>query len=217
MIQTSTTPKTSAISANGASIPVRDVVGASLKWLLPLLLLTVGYRLVASSVDFLGNTAPLMAIAFGGAMLLGIRFWWLSVALLLASDLALGLIHGGGSGIGFYTLMSAVFYIVVAFLGGKAGRREKIWPMMWCGTLLCGVLFYVVANTYSWFIWPGYAMSPAGWWQAQTTGVPGINPPAWMFLRNSLIADSIWCGLAGLLYLAQRRSQGLTVATAATH
>ncbi|NLT69994.1 MAG: hypothetical protein GXX91_04790 [Verrucomicrobiaceae bacterium] len=190
--------------------------GASLKWLLPLLVLTVGYRVATSSVDFLGNTAPLMAITFGGAMLLGPRFWWLPVALLLTSDLALGLFHGGGSGIGSYTLMSAVFYIVVALLGGKAGRREKIWPMMWCGTLLFGLLFYVVANTYSWLVWPGYAMTPAGWWQAQTTGVPGINPPAWMFLRNALIADSIWCGLAGLLYFAQRRSQGAAVVVAAS-
>src|SRR5690606_32197297 len=115
--------------------------GASLKWLLPLLVLTVGYRVATSSVDFLGNTAPLMAITFGGAMLLGPRFWWLPVALLLTSDLALGLFHGGGSGIGCYTLMSAVFYIVVALLGGTPGRREIIWPMMWCGTLLCGLLF----------------------------------------------------------------------------
>ena len=149
-------------------------------------------------------------------MLLGLRGWGLPVALLLASDLALGLLHGGGSGIGSYTLMSVVFYLIVAFLGGRVGRREKIWPMMWCGTLLCGLLFYVVANTYSWLVWPGYAMTPTGWWQAQTTGVPGINPPAWMFLRNALIADSIWCGLAGLLYLAQRRSQGIAVATVAT-
>ena len=90
---------------------------------------------------------------------------------------------------------------------GKAGRLEKIWPMMWCGTLLCGVLFYAVANTYSWLAWPGYQMSAAGWWQAQTTGLPGINPPAWMFLRNALIADSIWCAIAGLLCFAQHRSR----------
>ncbi len=179
----------------------------SLKWLVPLLLLTVGYRVAASSFDFLGNTAPLMAITFGGAMLLGARFWWLPVVLLVSSDLALGLVHGGGGGIGFYTLMSAFFYVAVAFIGGKAGRFGKIWPMMWCGTLLCGVLFYAVANTYSWFLWSGYEKSPIGWWQAQTTGVPGINPPAWMFLRNSLIADSIWCAIAGLLCFVERRSQ----------
>lgn len=186
----------------------------SLKWLLPLLLLTVGYRVAASSFDFLGNTAPLMAITFGGAMLLGVRFWWLPVVLLVASDLVLGFVHGSGSGIGSYTLMSALFYVTVAFIGGKAGRLEKIWPMMWCGTLLCGVLFYAVANTYSWLAWPGYQMTAAGWWQAQTTGLPGINPPAWMFLRNALIADSIWCAIAGVLCFAQHRLQEPNAATA---
>ncbi|MEX2580207.1 MAG: DUF6580 family putative transport protein [Verrucomicrobiales bacterium] len=169
-----------------------------------LLAVTVAYRVVASHFDFLGNTAPLMAIAFGGALLLGARYWWLPVALLVASDLVLGIVHGGG-GIGGYTVMSAFFYLGVAWVGGHAGRRERVWPKMWCGTLLCGVLFYVFANTYSWLLWPGYEKSLAGWWQSQTVGVPGISPPAWMFLRNALIADSIWCAVAGVLFFAQRR------------
>jgi len=179
--------------------------------LLALLVITVCYRVFASEFDFLGNTAPLMAIAFGGALLLGSRFWWLPVVLLVASDLVLGLIHGSG-GIGGYTVMSTMFYLGVAWIGGHAGRREKIWPMMWCGTLLCGVLFYVFANTYSWLAWPGYEKSLAGWWQSQTIGVPGIYPPAWMFLRNALIADSIWCTLAGILFFAQRRASAAPVA-----
>lgn len=178
-----------------------------------LLLLTVVYRVVASHFDFLGNTAPLMAIAFGGALLLGARLWWLPVVLLIASDLILGVWHGAG-GIGRYTLMSAVFYLGVAWIAGRAGRRGKIWPMMWCGTLLCSVLFYLFANSFSWMVFAGYEKSLAGWWQAQTTGVPGINPPAWMFLRNALIADSIWCAVAGLLVFAVRKSDGAEPAVA---
>jgi hypothetical protein len=172
--------------------------------LVSLLLITVAYRLMASHYDFLGNTAPLMAIAFGGALLMGSRFWFVPVLLLVVSDLALGFWHGQG-GIGGYTLMSMTFYLVVGWIGGRAGQREKIWPMMWFGTLSCGVLFYAFANTYSWMMWPGYEKSLAGWWQSQTIGVPGINPPAWMFLRNALIADSIWCALAGMLFFAEKR------------
>ncbi|MDF1823258.1 MAG: hypothetical protein P1U68_01375 [Verrucomicrobiales bacterium] len=178
-----------------------------------LLLLTVVYRVAVSHVDFLGNTAPLMAIAFGGALLLGARFWWIPVVLLVASDLILGVWHGSG-GIGRYTLMSAVFYLAVAWLAGRAGRSGKIWPMMWCGTMLCSVLFYVFANTFSWMVFAGYEKSLAGWWQAQTSGVPGINPPAWMFLRNALIADSIWCGIAGLVVLLGRTRSGVESAVA---
>jgi len=169
-----------------------------------LLLITVAYRLLASHYDFLGNTAPLMAIAFGGALLMGSGFWFVPVLLLVVSDLVLGFWHGQG-GVGGYTLMSMTFYLVVSWIGGRAGQREKIWPMMWMGTLSCSVLFYLFANTYSWLMWPGYEKSIAGWWQSQTIGVPGINPPAWMFLRNALIADSIWCALAGLLFFAEKR------------
>lgn len=191
--------------------PFRESVGLSLVWIVSLLLLTVGYRVFASTHDSLGNTAPLMAIAFGGAMFLGARWWWLPVALLVASDLILGFLNGGG-GLGAYTAMSASFYVLVAYLGGLAGRRQRIWPMMWCGTLLCGILFYLIANTYSWVVWSGYEKSFAGWWQSQSTGVPGVNPPSWMFLRNSLIADTIWCSLAGLLCFARRGSHGSSAA-----
>ena len=180
-------------SRKATSLPARSLFLIGL-----LLLVTIVYRVIASHFDFLGNTAPLMAIAFGGALLLGARFWWIPVALLIASELILGVWHGSG-GIGRYTLMSAVFYLGVAWVGGRAARTGKVWPVMWCGTLLCSVLFYAFANTFSWMVFAGYEKSLAGWWQAQTTGVPGINPPAWMFLRNALIADSIWCAAAGLL------------------
>lgn len=187
-------------SRKATAIPSRSLVLIGL-----LLLVTVVYRVVASHFDFLGNTAPLMAIAFGGALLLGARFWWIPVALLIVSDLILGVWHGSG-GIGRYTLMSAVFYLGVAWIAGRAARTGKVWPMMWCGTLLCSILFYAFANTFSWMVFAGYEKSLAGWWQAQTTGVPGINPPAWMFLRNALMADSIWCALAGLMVLAGRKT-----------
>jgi hypothetical protein len=54
-------------------------------------------------------------------------------------------------------------------------------------------------------VFGGYEKSLAGWWQSQTTGVPGINPPAWMFLRNALIADSIWCAIAAAVVLLERK------------
>lgn len=171
----------------------------SLPLVLLLLVITVSYRVIASKFEFLGNTAPLMAIAFGGALLLGARFWWLPVLLLLVSDLMLGFLNGGG-GVGGYTVMSLFFYLGVAWIGGHAGNRGRIWPTMWLGTLLCGITFYVVANTYSFLMWPGYEKSLAGWWQSQTIGNPNFSPPAWVFLRNALVADSIWCALAGILF-----------------
>lgn len=169
-----------------------------------LLLVTTGYRIAASHFDFLGNTAPLMAIAFGGAFLLGARFWWVPAVLLVASDLLLGIWNGGG-GIGGYTLFSVTFYLFVAFVASRFAGQSHPLLTLWCGTLTCSVLFYVLANTYSFLMWPGYEKSLAGWLQSQTTGVPGVQPPAWVFLRNALIADSIWCAIAGSIFFFERR------------
>jgi len=177
----------------------------SVALVLSLLLLTVAYRLGSSRFEALGNTAPLMAIAFAGTLLLGragtsgrAGWWalWLPALLLVASDLALGWWHGGG-GVGTYTLFSAVFYSAVALsawaLGSGGGR---FWPLLWCGTLLWSLGFYLAANTFSWLASPAYAKTLAGWWQSQTFGIPGY-PPTWMFLRNAILADTAWCALAG--------------------
>jgi len=181
----------------------------SVALVLSLLLLTVAYRLGASHFPALGNTAPLMAIAFAGTLLLGrsgisggaLRWLpWLPVLLLVASDLALGWWHGSG-GVGSYTLFSAFFYVAVALsavaLGSFAlrGGGRGFWPLLWCGTLLWCVGFYFAANTLSWIVSPAYAKTLAGWWQSQTFGVPGY-PPSWMFLRNAILANTAWCALA---------------------
>lgn len=148
-----------------------------------------------------------MATAFGGALLLGLRFWWIPALALVVSDLILGFWHGSG-GIGGYTILSACFIFAVSYTAAVLGRRKKTWARMLFGTLVCSVAFYVVANTYSWLAWPGYEKSLFGWWQSQTVGVPNVSPPAWAFLRNALIADTIWCGLAGVLFFFDFRSLG---------
>lgn len=182
-------------------------------WALVLILLGAAYRIAAPSLGWPGNTAPLMAITFGGAMLLGMRFWWVPFLILLISDLTLGWITPG-AGIGIYTLVSALVYLLTAWLGATLGQRRASWPLMWCGTLLSGVFFYLVANTLSWLSLPGYEMSLLGWWQSQTIGLPQFSPAAWVFLRNALIADTIWCVLAGLVWMSLRQPSTLTVAEA---
>src|SRR5690606_4764444 len=108
-----------------------------------------------------------------------------------------------------------LFYLATAWAGSVPGRTLQIWPAMWCGTLLCGVLFYAIANTFSWAVLPGYAKTFAGWWQSQTTGLPEFSPPSWVFLRNSLVADTVWCVLAGLAYAFLRHPQPRAMAEAA--
>ncbi len=35
---------------------------------------------------------------------------------------------------------------------------------------------------------PGYPATFAGWWQANTVGLPGYDP-TWLFLRNGMAGD----------------------------
>lgn len=172
-------------------------------WVAALLLLAVAYRIGAASSEGLWNTAPLMAMCFGGGLLLGWRFCWAPAVLLFVSDAFLGISHG--TGIGAYTYSSAVIYTVVACLGawiagrGGAGR----WWVMLLGTWSASVLFYLVGNTWAWMASPEYTKTLAGWWQSQTTGLPGPWPPAIYFLRNALIGDTLWCLLAAPLFFWQ--------------
>lgn len=177
-----------------------------LSWIAGLLFLTIAYRIGAASADNqrLWNTAPLVAMCFGGGLLLGFRFCWVPALLLVVSDLFLGLTHG--TGVGVYTLTNAIAYTAFACIGAAVGRgavRSRWWVLL-VGTLSSSVLFYALGNTWAWMASPEYAKTLAGWWQSQTVGIPGPYPPSLFFLRNALIGDSIWCLLAAPLFFWNR-------------
>lgn len=176
-------------------------------WVFALIFLGVGYRLAVPVFGLPWNTAPLLAMAFGGGMLLAPRLWWIPVAALVVGDLLLGILSPGG-GVGTYTLVSAGIYACVALFGSAARRRLPPWPAMWAGTMLCGVLFYGVSNTFVWLSLPEYSKTLAGWWQSQTVGLPQYSPPAWVFLRNSLLADTVWCAAALVAWVGLRKETG---------
>ena len=173
-------------------------------WIAALLILTIGYRIGIAETDGLWNTAPLMAMCLGGGLLLGWRFCWVPAVLVFVSDLFLGITHG--TGVGGYTLASAVIYTLVAMFGASLGQRKGIsggtrWCLMLIGTWGASFLFYLLSNTYVWMISPEYVKSLAGWWQSQTVGLPGPFPPSLYFLKNALLGDTVWCLLAAPLFL----------------
>lgn len=176
-----------------------------------LVLITVSYRVIAAQVPALSNTSPLMAIAFGGAMLLGRKAWFLPLFLLVLSDLVLGWLVG--TGWGAYTVMSALIYLIVGWAARQYAGSQHPRIALIGGTLLSGVFFYLIANTFSWALAPEYTKTLSGWWQSQTTGLPQYSPPSWFFLRQSLLADTVWCILAGWLFF---RSTEPTAAKSST-
>jgi hypothetical protein len=159
----------------------------------------VTFRLLSNRFpEFIPNISPLMAIAFVGAMYLPPKWGWLvGPSTLLITDLAFLRVNyqtdGSGSMFSWWTLISAAIYIAAGGLGILISRRKSLTKII-SGSLACSLLFYVAANTFSWWhdvvvgMTPNYSATLAGWWQANTVGLPGYTP-TWLFLRNGMAGD----------------------------
>lgn len=159
--------------------------------LLPLILITAAaafrYLKLGQGVQVpaLENFAPWMALAFTGTLVFSKRVPFLILPLLLVViDLAATGIRGvmHWEAIGVY----GAFAIAAGFASRCRGKLGLLGSLM--GTLACSITFYLITNTLSWFVDPGYAKTLAGWVQAMTNGLPGLPPTIW-FLRNSLLSD----------------------------
>ncbi len=144
------------------------------------------------------NVSPLLAIAYVGAMVLPRRWGWLvGPAAFVLTDLAFlrtnYLTDGSGSMFSGMTIVSLLIYVAVGGLGILISQRKSLTRII-CGSLACSLLFYVAANTFSWWhdivvrMSPGYPATLAGWWMANTVGLPGYTP-TWVFLRNGMASD----------------------------
>jgi len=175
-----------------------------------LILAVVFYRVVlgASSASGLSETfanfAPAAAIVFCGAWFLPRRIALVvAVGSLLVSDILLNHRYAVASGEVTFaeTFLSAGFLLRYAAFAGVfalgawlAHRNRRSLPLVFGGTLAASLFFYLASNTGAWLSSADYAKSFAGWLQAQTTGLPGW-PPAWTFLRTSLVSDVLFTGL----------------------
>jgi len=166
---------------------------------LVLVLGCVMFRLVSSHFpEFIPNISPLLAIAYVGAMYLPRRWGWLvGPATLVLTDVAFLDINyrtdGSGTMFSWFSVFSLGFYAVVGGLGILIAQRKSLTKII-SGSLVCSLLFYVASNTFSWWhdvvvkMTPGYSANFAGWWQANTVGLPGYEP-TWLFLRNGMAGD----------------------------
>jgi hypothetical protein len=192
---------------------------------LVLILGCIIFRLLISVFpEVIPNVSPLMAIALLGAIYLPRRWGWLvgPVAMVI-TDLAflkLNYLTGGsGSMFSWWTVISLGVYVVAGGIGILISRRKSLVKII-SGSLACSLLFYVAGNTFSWWhdivvkMNPGYSPTLAGWWQANTLGLPGY-PPTWLFLRNGMAGDLFFVFIL-LLILDRALLLGRTPAKAAT-
>jgi hypothetical protein len=164
-----------------------------------LILGCVIFRLLSSDFpEFIPNISPLMAVALVGAMVLPRSWGWLvGPSTLLITDLAFLEVNyrtdGSGSMLSWWTMISLGIYAAAGGLGVLIAQRKSLAKIIG-GSLACSLLFYIAANTFSWWhdvvvrMTPGYPATWAGWWQANTVGLPGY-PPTWLFLRNGMAGD----------------------------
>jgi hypothetical protein len=164
-----------------------------------LILGCVTFRLLSSHFpQFIPNISPLMAIAYVGAMYLPRRWGWLvGPSTLVLTELAFlrlnYLTDGSGSMFSWMTLLSFGLYAAAGGFGIWMTRRKSLARII-SGSVVCSLVFYVAANTFSWWhdivvkMPGGYSATFAGWWQANTVGLAGYTP-TWVFLRNGMAGD----------------------------
>jgi len=188
-----------------------------------LLLGCIIFRLLSSLFpEVMPNVSPLLAIAYVGGMYLPRRWGWLvGPAAMVITDLAFLKINyltdGTGSMLSWFTLFSLGLYALIGGFGILISEHKSLTKII-CGSLACSLLFYVAANTFSWWhdmgLSFGYAPTLAGWWQANTVGLAGYVP-TWHFLRNAMAGDLIFVLLL-LLVLDRGLLLGQVPAKAAT-
>jgi len=171
-------------------------------WQLALLLvLACAILRMVGNLDahLLSGFTPCVALAFVGAVFLPHRWSWLvGVAAILVSEAAFlkWNVLSDGFMLSPFLLVSLGFYAAMGGMGVLLAQRKSL-GLLFGGPVLGSIVFYVIANTFSWwssFHWgvlPAYAPNFAGWIQANTVGLPGYVP-AWTFLRNAIVGDLIF-------------------------
>lgn len=169
-----------------------------------LTLAAIAYRLLTGLLpvtsDWAPNFAPLAAIALCAACYLPRRLACLvPLGALLVSDLILNARYGAA----LLTWEMAARYAALAFtawLGASIAARaattgrSPALPLLG-GSLLSSVIFHLATNTASWLTSPAYAKTAAGWVQSWTLGLPEVQPPAWVFFRNTAVSDLLFTAL----------------------
>ena len=140
------------------------------------------------------NFSAAYAIAFcGGVYFCGAMAWWLPMGTLLVTDIALNVFYYHEPVFSWYMLVKTLGFVAIVALGKLFSARDN-WFKLLGGGLLGAILFYFITNTASWLYNPGYVKTLAGWWQALTTGIPGL-PPTWEFFRNTLMSGGLFTAL----------------------
>jgi hypothetical protein len=134
-----------------------------------LIIAGIALRLIPHTANF----APVGAIAlFGGAVLSARIAWWLPLAIMVVSDLFLGL-HG--------TILFTWGGFLLVALFGMLLKNQKNWLRVPLGAMGAAVIFFIVSN---FGVWVEGKLYPHTW-----QGLVDCYVMAIPFLKTSLMAD----------------------------
>ena len=142
------------------------------------------------TAEAFANISPLAALALCGGMMLPTRIAFiLTFGTFIISDVLLNLKYGQPI-LNYYSLFLLVLFAAIFGCGYLLRKHRRI-NVLLGSTIASSFLFYILLNSVSFFMDPHYAKNITGWFQANTTGVPGY-PPAWLFGIRTLVSNSIF-------------------------
>ncbi|MDB6032598.1 MAG: hypothetical protein JWM16_2936 [Verrucomicrobiales bacterium] len=152
-----------------------------------------------------GLLPPNFSAAYALAFCAGVYFprrtaWWLPLATLMVSDVAINLYYHFTYGIDSFKWTQLINYAVfglLIWLGTGFSPRSSWWKLVG-GGVFGAIVFYLLTNTAAWFFNPfhniEYTKTLAGWICALTKGTAGY-PQTWEFLFRTFLSGGLFTGL----------------------
>jgi hypothetical protein len=183
-----------------------SLVGVKEKWnkWLPVLLM-VAFAITRIPGVLPTNFSAAYALMFcAGVFFTGRMAWWLPLATMFVTDVALNFYYWLGLGYEVWKPLNVVYqsfnyvvYVAIILLGKRFKPTASFLGLLG-GGVLGALLFYLVTNTASWllnpFNNPDYPKTLIGWIKALTTGTHGW-PHTWEFFRNTLMSGGLFTAL----------------------
>jgi len=145
------------------------------------------------------NFSAAYALCFCAGLYLPRRLaWTLPLGVMLLTDVLLTLVYYHPP---HYSCLAFVrdqapgyaAYALVIGLGCVLGRKRSFLTLL-SGGILGAILFYLLTNTLSWLMDPGYLKTLADWFRALTVGKSGYLP-TWEFFRGTFLSTGLFTGL----------------------
>ncbi|MDP0491698.1 MAG: hypothetical protein Q7Q71_11670 [Verrucomicrobiota bacterium JB023] len=166
----------------------------------------------------LGVVALLIALRFGAesqgiyefqpyyALFFCLAFWrggkWLAIPA-IAYLISLSMMSGGLA----LWMVSPILGFALIALWGRQFHESASKLSLFGGSLIGASIFYVQTNIFAFLFDGRYEKSLGGLAQALWTGLPADAVPTWFFLRNALIATSLFTAVLLIFIKSPEKTQ----------